>query len=62
MDEVKNIEYWYDRHTKDWCIDLFDGKGNVMNTIWCGNRTSLEFELGVLERSFPSATIQHWKG
>lgn len=38
-EKVVEIDAWYDRHSKSWCIQLLNKEGyQVGNAIWVGNK------------------------
>lgn len=38
-EKVVEIDAWYDRHSKSWCIQLLNKEGyQIGNAIWVGNK------------------------
>lgn len=52
-EKVTTIDAWYDRHTKDWCIQLLNKDGyQVGDAIRVGDKASKDAEVKWLKEQY----------
>lgn len=52
------IEYWYNRHTRDWVIQVYDNNEIEQECQYCPDKTSRDREIEYLASKYNTADIK----
>lgn len=52
------IEYWYNRHTRDWVIQVFDNNEIQQESIYCPDKAIRDNELKFLASKYDTTDIR----
>lgn len=56
------IEYWYDRYTRSWVIQVFDEYHYEADCSYVGNKESRDYEINYLKQKYNVDKVTKWRG
>ena len=56
--ESFRIEYWYNRHTRDWVVQVFDNNDVQQESQYCPDKSSRDNEIEYLARKYNTNEIK----
>lgn len=52
------IVYWYDRHTRNWIVQVKDENGYEMDYSYSGNKISRDFEIECFKKEYNLTIVE----
>ena len=52
------IEYWYNRHTRDWVVQVFDNNDIEQESQYCPDKASRDSEIEYLKAKYNTSDIK----
>ena len=52
------IEYWYNRHTRDWVVQVFDNFNREQESMYCPDKTIRDGDILYLASKYKTSDIR----
>lgn len=56
--ESFHIEYWYNRHTRDWVVQVFDNHGREQDSAYCPDKKWRDSQIKEFEEKYNTNDIK----
>ena len=56
--ESFRIEYWYNRHTRDWVVQVYDNNDVEQESQYCPDKNSCKTEIEYLTNKYKPTSIK----
>lgn len=60
--EDYSIEYWYDRYTRSWVVQVFDSRNIEVDCSYVGNKEDRDYEIDRFKNEYNTDKVTKWRG
>ena len=60
--EDYSIEYWYDRYTRSWVVQVFDSNHYEVDCSYVGNKEDRDYEIDRFKNEYNTDKVTKWRG
>ena len=60
--EDYSIEYWYDRYTRSWVVQVFDSDHYEVDCSYVGNKEDRDYEIERFKNEYNTDKVTKWRG
>lgn len=60
--EDYSIEYWYDRYTRSWVVQVFNAIDNEVDCSYTSNKEDRDYEIDRFKNKYNTDKVTKWRG